>query len=104
MLFFFFFFSSRRRHTRWPRDWSSDVCSSDLGGLLYWGQGRGTKAERLPLLLLIAGGVPTVAYFIETLRAGALAYGGWVFTAGYALAVVGEVPGLRAAPKIAHGG
>src|SRR5207253_5420693 len=27
-----FFFSSRRRHTRWPRDWSSDVCSSDLSG------------------------------------------------------------------------
>src|SRR5207253_5890253 len=24
------FFSGRRRHTRWPRDWSSDVCSSDL--------------------------------------------------------------------------
>src|SRR5690349_15868679 len=29
-LFFFFFFSSRRRHTRSLRDWSSDVCSSDL--------------------------------------------------------------------------
>src|SRR5439155_5872799 len=29
-VYFFFFFSSRRRHTRWPRDWSSDVCSSDL--------------------------------------------------------------------------
>src|SRR5690606_39561830 len=29
-LFFFFFFSSRRRHTRFSRDWSSDVCSSDL--------------------------------------------------------------------------
>src|SRR6267378_6068705 len=28
---FFFFFSSRRRHTRSLRDWSSDVCSSDLG-------------------------------------------------------------------------
>src|SRR2546428_8719495 len=28
----FFFFSSRRRHTRSDRDWSSDVCSSDLGG------------------------------------------------------------------------
>src|SRR5690625_6642349 len=27
---YIFFFSSRRRHTRWPRDWSSDVCSSDL--------------------------------------------------------------------------
>src|SRR5690554_7443884 len=30
--FFFFFFSSRRRHTRCGRDWSSDVCSSDLRG------------------------------------------------------------------------
>src|SRR6266498_5233783 len=30
---FFFFFSSRRRHTRCGRDWSSDVCSSDLGPL-----------------------------------------------------------------------
>src|SRR5690606_40583439 len=26
----YFFFSSRRRHTRFSRDWSSDVCSSDL--------------------------------------------------------------------------
>src|SRR5258707_5456246 len=35
----FFFFSSRRRHTRYWRDWSSDVCSSDLfttvAGLTY---------------------------------------------------------------------
>src|SRR5690606_39732266 len=30
MLLFTFFFSSRRRHTRFSRDWSSDVCSSDL--------------------------------------------------------------------------
>src|SRR6266498_4515847 len=29
-MLFFFFFSSRRRHTRCGRDWSSDVCSSDL--------------------------------------------------------------------------
>src|SRR5690349_24255548 len=29
-VFIFFFFSSRRRHTRSLRDWSSDVCSSDL--------------------------------------------------------------------------
>src|SRR5699024_11882820 len=28
-----FFFSSRRRHTRSKRDWSSDVCSSDLAGI-----------------------------------------------------------------------
>src|SRR5690606_39316167 len=30
LFFIFFFFSSRRRHTRFSRDWSSDVCSSDL--------------------------------------------------------------------------
>src|SRR5690606_40441368 len=35
-VFCFFFFSSRRRHTRFSRDWSSDVCSSDLlYGLLF---------------------------------------------------------------------
>src|SRR2546421_6903565 len=31
LVHYFFFFSSRRRHTRSDRDWSSDVCSSDLG-------------------------------------------------------------------------
>src|SRR2546429_7496958 len=31
----FFFFSSRRRHTRCSRDWSSDVCSSDLMDAFY---------------------------------------------------------------------
>src|SRR5207245_8099581 len=35
---FFFFFSSRRRHTRCYRDWSSDVCSSDLNTAIndFW--------------------------------------------------------------------
>src|SRR5947209_8297927 len=32
---FFFFFSSRRRHTRYWRDWSSDVCSSDLEAVAF---------------------------------------------------------------------
>src|SRR5690606_40925210 len=31
-----FFFSSRRRHTRFSRDWSSDVCSSDLSNMGLW--------------------------------------------------------------------
>src|SRR5690625_1274352 len=35
MLCVFFFLSSRRRHTRWPRDWSSVVCSSDLEQLAH---------------------------------------------------------------------
>src|SRR4030043_2069248 len=38
MLFFCFFFSSRRRHTRCSRDWSSDVCSSDLLASMEHGQ------------------------------------------------------------------
>src|SRR5215217_2542979 len=41
---FFFFFSSRRRHTRYWRDWSSDVCSSDLRIL-----SRGLNAVDPPL-------------------------------------------------------
>src|SRR5437868_14491447 len=40
---FFFFFSSRRRHTRSKRDWSSDVCSSDLGGIRVE---RGSGSDR----------------------------------------------------------
>src|SRR2546421_3317076 len=42
----FFFFSSRRRHTRSDRDWSSDVCSSDLGGNPV--TVRGTSVEQPP--------------------------------------------------------
>src|SRR3989442_9338165 len=39
----FFFFSSRRRHTRCGRDWSSDVCSSDLVlGINLFGRGVAT--------------------------------------------------------------
>src|SRR5215203_4326211 len=42
----FFFFSSRRRHTRYWRDWSSDVCSSDLvGDALDRAQRRGRGAQ-----------------------------------------------------------
>src|SRR5690606_39433204 len=36
--FLFFFFSSGRRHTRFSRDWSSDVCSSDLLRSKGWRQ------------------------------------------------------------------
>src|SRR2546430_12203936 len=41
-----FFFSSRRRHTRFDCDWSSDVCSSDLGGGRDGGRRRGGLARR----------------------------------------------------------
>src|SRR6266568_6331340 len=44
---FFFFFSSRRRHTRWNCDWSSDVCSSDLGLAGREANDPGTRAARV---------------------------------------------------------
>src|SRR5690625_5970997 len=50
----FFFFSSRRRHTRWPRDWSSDVCSSDLGCRGAAGD-RGDRPDRPGALAPAAG-------------------------------------------------
>src|SRR5687768_18397028 len=41
-----FFFSSRRRHTRCSRDWSSDVCSSDLDGARQgWNLARVARRE-----------------------------------------------------------
>src|SRR5690349_7044709 len=45
LFLFFFFFSSRRRHTRSLRDWSSDVCSSDLG---RWRTRSSTSASGNP--------------------------------------------------------
>src|SRR5947209_17905314 len=44
----FFFFSSRRRHTRYWRDWSSDVCSSDLKRKLH-GHGKFAHKTGRPL-------------------------------------------------------
>src|SRR5690625_6818317 len=52
------FVSSRRRHTSWPRDWSSDVCSSDLSpgfGLVGLGV-RSDRAGREALLGRFTGG------------------------------------------------
>src|SRR2546421_7974761 len=47
-LSYFFFFSSRRRHTRSDRDWSSDVCSSDLVA---------REMETIPLYIDETGGL-----------------------------------------------
>src|SRR5438874_8679673 len=53
----FFFFSSRRRHTRSLRDWSSDVCSSDLEAVLIEHIARSAD--------------PAVAYAHSVLESGA---------------------------------
>src|SRR6266508_5100458 len=59
-----FFVSSRRRHTRWPRDWSSDVCSSDLA---YHNRElpMHTGYERLAILADKAGEDPEVIRLCE---------------------------------------
>lgn len=74
------------------------------GAILYWSQGRGTKAQRLPLLLLIVVGLPAVYYCLSGLRTGDLQYGAWLLTAGWLLAVGAEADGLRGAPIVLHGG
>src|SRR5947209_15946487 len=49
---FFFFFSSRRRHTRYWRDWSSDVCSSDLSPF---------TGKRVPTAKIRSSGTRTIS-------------------------------------------
>src|SRR6266581_2346520 len=68
--------SLAKEHAGWPAHLHVIVALVVTGGLLYWGQGRGTKAERLPLLLLICAGIPTIAYFLDAVHAGELLYGG----------------------------
>lgn len=74
------------------------------GMLIVWQQRRGTKAARLPLLLLTAVGVPEVAFLIGFLWQGGVQAGAWVFTAGWLLGVLTEVQTLSAAPIVAHSG
>src|SRR2546422_5933841 len=72
---FFFFFSSRRRHTRCSRDWSSDVCSSDLVALVreYWAYHHWANRKLFEVTATLgeeAAGRPVGTQFSEpTLRA-----------------------------------
>src|SRR2546422_2796633 len=62
---FVFFFSSRRRHTRCSRDWSSDVCSSDLHGLPH-----GAKASFDPSSMQNAGSSTLTVSLGKSIRGG----------------------------------
>jgi uncharacterized protein (DUF983 family) len=72
------------------------------GGVLAWQQGRGTTAQRVPLLLLAIVGIPVVG--LAVVRQFELQPGGWILTGGWALAVLEEMRLLRATPAIGHGG
>src|SRR5437870_13389477 len=80
----FFFFSSRRRHTRWPRDWSSDVCSSDLV--------MANDAVSLAVLCLVSA---------DTLRVGLPR--GLAIAVGAVLVVVGVSTKVWAARTLSDG-
>src|SRR6266513_3380648 len=65
----FFFFSSRRRHTRSKRDWSSDVCSSDLDRQIV--VDRPDRIGRRKILEVHAKGKPIAPEIdLDTLAAG----------------------------------
>src|SRR5690554_304533 len=70
----FFFFSSRRRHTRCGRDWSSDVCSSDLViGVPVLGKALG-GADALYSTVQMPPGIPVATMAINGAKnAGLLA-------------------------------
>src|SRR5438874_6864845 len=65
LFFFFFFFSSRRRHTRSLRDWSSDVCSSDLAPRRVTLNARVRAAAEWVDLVIPIQGAERPAYFVE---------------------------------------
>src|SRR6266511_4545129 len=68
---FFFFFSSRRRHTRFSRDWSSDVCSSDLGdGVVRALQVHDHRDPLAELLAQVAGLVEALGLGLVDRRRG----------------------------------
>src|SRR2546422_7417855 len=62
-MWLFFFFSSRRRHTRCSRDWSSDVCSSDLAALRAPAPGPGAAVAGVPEPAGAARGVALLRRF-----------------------------------------
>src|SRR5690606_39770030 len=65
-----FLFSSSRRHTRFSRDWSSDVCSSDLGTLL-------TVAAAVVVLLVAPAAIEQSRDFSDELPATVREIYGW---------------------------
>src|SRR5438445_8509475 len=81
---YYFFFSSRRRHTRYWRDWSSDVCSSDLRQLGL------VSATALVVASMVGSGVFTTSgILLADLYSPSLVLAAWL--AGGVIAVLGAL-------------
>src|SRR5439155_5929334 len=61
---------SRRRHTRWPRDWSSDVCSSDLMFMSIDCERRRTAVARTPVMVKVLGALIRPGATVIVMAAG----------------------------------
>src|SRR5205809_4366548 len=87
-----FFFSSRRRHTRCSRDWSSDVCSSDLrsGGRAYNEPDPSPREPGMTSSMIVGGARTPIGRFAGGLSAvPAVSLGGAAIRE--ALARAGEI-------------
>jgi hypothetical protein len=91
------------RREGWPGLIAAASALVVTGGSFTWQQGRGTKATRVAILLLLCAGVAEIAFLVEFLEAGALQIGGWVYTVGWLLAVFAETQVLKVQPSVAAG-
>jgi hypothetical protein len=87
----------------WPGLIATAAALVITGGSFTWQRGRGTRATRLPLLLLLCAGVAEIAFLVEFLKAGELQAGGWIYTAGWLVAVFAETQVLKIQPTVAAG-
>src|SRR6266536_2673439 len=106
-----FFVSSRRRHTRSTRDWSSDVCSSDLVRLdvadgVAAGQGVAVLGQRVQCEAEVGQGAVELVLLQEGAEVGAVAAGAHVVAAGaggHGWAAGGDGAGVHAPARVAVG-
>src|SRR6266513_5355939 len=95
---FFFFFSSRRRHTRSKRDWSSDVCSSDLIAATPLGRAQRACEQDMRMASLLGVDVDRVISMTFVMGAALAAVAGLMVTLYYGVVdfFIGILSGVKA--------
>src|SRR3712207_3868588 len=90
-MYYIIFFSSRRRHTRYWRDWSSDVCSSDLNGFHDTANAIGTTVGTRALPPRVAVGLSAVLNLVGAIVTTQLLHAEVANTVGSLVAPEGGV-------------